>query len=62
MKRRKDKKPKVNPELQGFDIKINASGEIESTYSIDELNRFLDKYVVDKKLSHRDDLDVKRDQ
>ncbi|GAA4840085.1 hypothetical protein [Algivirga pacifica] len=60
-KKRKEKKPKVNSELEGFDIRINASGEIESTYSIDELNRFLDRTVVDKKLKDRDDLDVLRE-
>ncbi|MEH0154383.1 hypothetical protein V6R21_09580 [Limibacter armeniacum] len=61
MKRRKEKKPKVNEELQGFDIRINASGEIESNYTIDQLNRFLDKHVIDKKLKNREDLDVVRE-
>ncbi|MEN7547940.1 hypothetical protein AAG747_08470 [Rapidithrix thailandica] len=64
MKRQKEKnkkRPKVHPDLSGFDIKINSSGEIESTYSIDQLNQFLNKAVIDKKLKDRDDLDVKRD-
>lgn len=51
-------KPKVNSKLQGFDIRINSSGEIESNFSIDELNQFLNQHVVDKKLKDRDDLDV----
>ena len=42
--------PKVNPELLGFDIKINSFGEIESTYSIDKLNEFLGKNLKDKKI------------
>ncbi len=54
------KKPKVHKDLEGFDIRINASGEIESTFSIDQINEFLNKNVVDKKLKDREDLDVKR--
>jgi hypothetical protein len=57
-KSRKDKpnneeKPKVHPELEGFEMKINSLGEITSTYTIDELNAFLNKKVVDKKLKDR---------
>lgn len=50
-RRRKMTKPAVNPELQGFDIRINASGEIECTYSIDQLNDFLNRHVPDRKLT-----------
>ncbi|NLR90307.1 MULTISPECIES: hypothetical protein [Flammeovirga] len=45
-------KPKVNQELEGFDIKINSAGEIESSYSIDQLNEFLNRKVYDKKLKN----------
>lgn len=55
------KKPKVHPDLAGFDIKINSFGEISSTHSVEDLNKFLNKNVVDKKLKDREDLDVKRD-
>ena len=61
-KKKEKKQPKVHSELEGFDIKINAQGEIESTHSIDDLNKFLDKNVVDKKLKDREDLDVKREE
>ncbi|PWJ44779.1 hypothetical protein [Sediminitomix flava] len=61
MKYRKEKKPKVNPALDGFDIRINSSGEIESTYTIEQLNDFLNQHVVDKKLKNRNDLDVKKE-
>ena len=37
-------------ELEGFDLKINPFGEMESNFSIDQLNAFLDHQVVDKKL------------
>lgn len=58
MSKKKDpKKAKVHKELEGFEIKINESGEIESNISIDELNDFLDKNVEDKKFK---DVDVKR--
>lgn len=62
MSKKKDKKPRVHPDLEGFDIKVNSSGEIESTYTIDQINEFLNKKVVDKKLKDREDLDVKRDE
>ncbi len=38
-------------ELKGFDLKVNPFGEMESTFSIDKLNAFLDKQVDDKKLN-----------
>jgi hypothetical protein len=57
MKKKSPKKPKVNSQLEGFDIRINRFGEIESSYSIDELNKFLNKNVEDKKLKDRDDIE-----
>ena len=53
----KKTKPKVNPELEGFDITIDSFGEIKSTFDIDKINSFLDKNVEDKKLIGREDLD-----
>ena len=61
-KQDKDKKPSVHDELDGFDIKINSFGEINSSMPIEKLNQFLDKKVVDKKLKDREDLDVKREE
>ena len=58
----KKKNPKVNPELDGFDIKIDRFGEIKSTLSIDDINNFLNKHVEDKKLKDRDDLPVADDE
>ena len=49
------KKPKVNPKLEGFDVKVDRFGEIKSTFEIDKLNTFLDDEVVDKKLVNRKD-------
>ncbi len=50
----KKEQPNVNPELEGFDIKINSFGEITSNYEIDKINDFLNKKVDDKKLRGRD--------
>lgn len=51
--------PKVNPELEGFDIRIDSFGEIKTTFDIEKINEFLNKNVDDKKLRDRDDLDLK---
>lgn len=62
-KERKDrKKPKVNPELEGFDIRVDSFGEISSNLSIDKINEFLNKTVDDKKLRDREDLDFIREK
>lgn len=60
-KKEKNKKPRVNKELDGFDIKIDSFGEISSNIPIEEINTFLNKNVDDKKLRDREDLeDLKR--
>ncbi|MEP2024905.1 MAG: hypothetical protein ABJH98_16930 [Reichenbachiella sp.] len=56
-KKKKNTKPSVNPDLEGFEVNINAFGEIKSSLKIDKLNEFLNKNVEDKKLKDRDDLD-----
>jgi hypothetical protein len=53
----KEQKPKVNKELEGFDIKIDSFGEIKSNIEIDKINQFLNKTVDDKKLRDREDLE-----
>ena len=50
-----DEKPKVNPELDGLNIKIDSFGEINTTYNIDDINDFLNRNVDDKKLGERED-------
>lgn len=49
----KESKPKVHKDLSGFDIKINSFGEIQMTYDMDDINRFLNQNVDDKKLRNR---------
>lgn len=53
----KKKTPSVNPELDGFDIKIDSFGEIKTNFNIDKINEFLNKNVEDKKLQEREDYD-----
>ncbi len=53
----KKKNPRVNKELEGFDISIDSFGEIKSTFDIDKINEFLNKNVEDKKLLERKDYD-----
>ena len=46
-------KGKVHEELDGFEIKIDAFGEITSSFSIDKINTFLNKNVDDRKMDER---------
>ena len=50
---KKKGKPSVHDELKGFDIKINAFGEMQTNYDIEKLNGFLDENVKDKKLINK---------
>ena len=50
-KMKKKGKPIVHEELDGFNIKINEFGEMETTVPIDKLNSFLNDKVEDKKLN-----------
>lgn len=55
-KKKKDpekEEPKVNEELQGFEIRINEFGEITSSFEVDKINEFLDENVEDKKLREK---------
>ena len=57
----KDSKPKVNKDLEGFDIQVNSFGEIITNYDINKINDFLNKNVDDKKLRDRDGLHGEED-
>lgn len=48
--------PKVNKELEGLEISINEFGQIETSYDIQKINKFLNREVDDKKLRDRDDI------
>ncbi|HLF34185.1 MAG TPA: hypothetical protein VI583_08105 [Cyclobacteriaceae bacterium] len=49
----KDKGPEHQQELKGFEIGINAFGEIRSNTDIDEINKFLDEHLADRKLKNK---------
>lgn len=62
MSRKKEvKKPKVHKDLEGFEVEIDAFGEIKSNLKIDDLNKFLNKNVEDKKLKDREDIEKLKD-
>ncbi len=49
-KKKKEELAETHPDLKGLDIRVNEFGEIVSNISVDKLNDFLNKNVVDKKL------------
>jgi hypothetical protein len=48
-KGKKKSRHQVHKELEGFQVDINEYGEIVFSKSLDEINRFLDKHLSDKK-------------
>ena len=52
-KKKKDKEASVHEKLKGLDLKINEFGEITGNKDIEEINKFLDEHVRDKKLEDR---------
>jgi hypothetical protein len=44
---------KAHPELGEFYVRINSFGEIERSHTIEQINLFLNKKVVDQKLKDR---------
>ncbi len=59
-KNKDQEKPKVHKDLEGFEMEIDAFGELKSNIDIEKINKFLNKQVEDKKLKDRDDLDELR--
>lgn len=50
------KRPEVHKELEGFEIKIDSFGQLQSSFKIENLRKFLDDKMDDKKLiPYRDD-------
>lgn len=59
--KKEDKRTKVHNKLEGFEIRVNEFGERISNRSIEELNKFLNEEVEDKKLSD-DQLDAMEEE
>ncbi|MBI1193828.1 MAG: hypothetical protein GC205_11745 [Bacteroidetes bacterium] len=45
------KKAKVSKDLEGFQIGINAFGEISSNFPVERINTFLNTHVSDRRLN-----------
>ena len=54
-RKKAEKKPKINPKLEGFEVRVDNFGEVKTTMEIDKINAFLDEEVEDKKLVNRDE-------
>ena len=54
---KKQPKPRVHKELDGFEVSIDQFGELKSNMKIEKLNEFLNQNVDDKKLAEREDYD-----
>ena len=52
---KKQGKPRVHKELDGFEVSIDTFGEIKANINIEKINRFLDDNVEDKKLVEREE-------
>lgn len=60
---KKQAKPRVHKDLNGFEVSINQFGELNSNLSIEKLNEFLNENVDDKKLAERGDYeDLKKNR
>lgn len=52
--KKKNKKAHLHEDLEGFSVRVNPFGQIESTFDVDRINEFLNEQVDDKKLRERD--------
>ncbi len=55
IKPKKQRKPRVHQELNGFEVSIDSFGGLKSNLPIEKLNKFLNENVDDKKLAERED-------
>jgi hypothetical protein len=58
-KKKKEELAETHPDLKGLNIRVNEFGEITTNISLEKINDFLDKNVVDKKLNE-DEWEVKK--
>lgn len=54
-KKPKREKGQVHKEIKNFEIRINKFGQLEKNMSNEELNQFLNKNVLDKKLNENEE-------
>jgi len=49
----KEEDRQQNDRLEGFSIEINEFGEIVTNTPVEDLNKFLNKNLIDKKLNNK---------
>lgn len=59
---KKQAKPRVHRELNGFEVSINQFGELQSNMNIEKINQFLDENVDDKKLLEKEEKERLRNE
>lgn len=59
---RKQGKPRVHKDLDGFEVSIGQFGELQSNMNIEKINEFLNKNVDDKKLLEREALESRKEK
>ena len=47
---KKEKSKQVHEDLDGFNVRINPFGQIESNFDMDKVNEFLNQNTEDKKI------------
>ena len=52
--KKKDEEASVHSDLGGLDLTINEFGEVIGNKKIEDINKFLNKHVSDKKLNDRE--------
>ena len=52
--------PPTGEKLPAFDIQLNAFGELITSLQVEEINHFLDKTLVDKKINNGRQVDAKK--
>lgn len=53
-KKKKEEAAETHPDLKGLRMKVDAFGRIDTSISLDRINDFLDRNVIDKKLNEKD--------
>lgn len=59
---KKQGKPRVHKDLDGFEVSIGQFGELKSNMDIEKINEFLNKNVDDKKLLEREEAESKKEK
>jgi hypothetical protein len=50
-KKKKEDVAETHPDLKGLRIRVDQFGRLDTSISLDRINDFLDRHVIDKKLN-----------